>query len=126
MQLTAIQLVALIKKDELNVQEEREVYNAVLKWVKYDEEKRYPKMENILLAVRCQYLTPNFLRDQMKNCDVLKKLPQCREYLAQIFKVIVYILFHFYSFLAYSHLNIHNFEINYYLFYLVREGRIGY
>ncbi|KAJ9592761.1 hypothetical protein L9F63_015572, partial [Diploptera punctata] len=86
LQLTAIQLVALIKKDELNVQEEREVYNAVLKWVKYDEEKRYPKMENILLAVRCQYLTPNFLSEQMKNCDVLKKLPQCREYLAQIFK----------------------------------------
>ncbi|XP_021934021.1 kelch-like ECH-associated protein 1 isoform X3 [Zootermopsis nevadensis] len=86
LQLTAIQLVALIKKDELNVQEEREVYNAVLKWVKYDEEKRYPKMEHILHAVRCQYLTPNFLRDQMKNCDVLKKLPACREYLAQIFK----------------------------------------
>jgi len=88
LQLTAIQLVALIKKDELNVQEEREVYNAVLKWVKYDEEKRYPKMEHILHAVRCQYLTPKFLRDQMKNCDVLKKLPACREYLAQIFKVI--------------------------------------
>jgi kelch-like protein 19 len=84
--------VALIKKDELNVQEEREVYNAVLKWVKYDEEKRYPKMENILQAVRCQYLTPNFLRDQMKNCDVLRRLPACREYLAQIFKVRVYAL----------------------------------
>lgn len=92
MQLSAIQLVALIKKDELNVQEEREVYNAVLKWVKYDEEKRYPKMENILQAVRCQYLTPNFLRDQMKNCDVLRRLPACREYLAQIFKVRVYAL----------------------------------
>jgi kelch-like protein 19 len=24
----------------------------------------------------------------MKNCDVLKKLPACREYLAQIFKVV--------------------------------------
>nr|CAD7427934.1 unnamed protein product [Timema monikensis] len=86
LQLSAIQLVALIKKDELNVQDERQVYNAVLKWVKYDEEKRYPRMEHILYAVRCQYLTPDFLRDQMKNCDVLKKLPACREYLAQIFK----------------------------------------
>lgn len=44
-------------------------------------------MQNILYAVRCQYLTPNFLKDQMKNCDVLKKLPACREYLARIFKV---------------------------------------
>ncbi|XP_046985348.1 kelch-like ECH-associated protein 1B [Schistocerca americana] len=86
LQLSAIQLVALIKKDELNVTEEREVYNAVLKWVKYDEENRFPKMEHILHAVRCQFLTPSFLHEQMKNCDVLKKLPACREYLAQIFK----------------------------------------
>ncbi|XP_076652571.1 kelch like ECH associated protein 1 isoform X2 [Halictus rubicundus] len=86
LQLSAIQLIALVRRDELNVQEEREVYNAVLKWVKYNEEARGAKMEHILHAVRCQYLTPNFLREQMKNCDVLKKVPACKEYLAQIFK----------------------------------------
>ncbi|XP_033224095.1 kelch-like ECH-associated protein 1 [Belonocnema kinseyi] len=86
LQLSAVRLVALVKKDELNVQEEREVYNAVLKWVKYNEEARGPKMEHILQAVRCQYLTPNFLQEQMINCDVLKKVPACREYLAQIFR----------------------------------------
>ncbi|KAG5672550.1 hypothetical protein PVAND_002671 [Polypedilum vanderplanki] len=86
LQLSAMQLVNLIRKDELNVQDEREVYNAVLKWVKYDEDNRYPKMEHILYAVRCQFLTPKFLKEQMKNCDVLKKVPACREYLAKIFK----------------------------------------
>ncbi|KAF7987411.1 hypothetical protein HCN44_003173 [Aphidius gifuensis] len=86
LQLSAIQVVSLVRKDELNVQEEREVYNAVLKWVKYNEEARGSKMEHMLHAVRCQYLTPKFLREQMKNCDVLKKVPACREYLAQIFK----------------------------------------
>ncbi|XP_001607682.2 kelch-like ECH-associated protein 1B isoform X2 [Nasonia vitripennis] len=86
LQLSAMQLVSLVRKDELNVQEEREVYNAVLKWVRYNEEARGPKMEHILHAVRCQYLTPSFLCEQMKNCDVLKKMPACREYLAQIFK----------------------------------------
>lgn len=68
------------------MQEEREVYNAVLKWVKYDEDARYPKMEHILFAVRCQFLTPNFLKEQMRNCAVLKKVPACREYLERIFK----------------------------------------
>ncbi|XP_037950454.1 kelch-like ECH-associated protein 1B isoform X2 [Teleopsis dalmanni] len=86
LQLSAYQLIALIRRDELNVQEEREVYDAVLKWVKYDEENRYPKMEHILYAVRCQFLTPSFLKEQMKNCDVLRKVPACREYLAKIFK----------------------------------------
>lgn len=86
LQLSAIQLVQLIIRDELNVQEERDVYNAVIKWVKYDEDSRYPKMEHILHAVRCQFLTPNFLKEQMSNCDVLRKAPACREYLASIFK----------------------------------------
>ncbi|XP_065371092.1 kelch-like ECH-associated protein 1B isoform X2 [Calliphora vicina] len=86
LQLSAYQLIALIRRDELNVQGEREVYNAVLKWVKFDEENRYPKMEHILFSVRCQFLTPTFLREQMKNCDVLRKVPACREYLAKIFK----------------------------------------
>lgn len=33
LQLTLQELIALIRKDELNVREEREVYNAVLNWV---------------------------------------------------------------------------------------------
>lgn len=82
-----MQLINLIKKDELNVQDEKEVYNAVLKWVKYDEDTRYTKMEHILSAVRCQFLTPKFLNDQMTHCEVLKKTPACKEYLARIFKV---------------------------------------
>ncbi|XP_018319693.1 kelch-like ECH-associated protein 1 isoform X2 [Agrilus planipennis] len=85
-QLSPFQLINLIKKDELNVQDEKDVYNAVLKWVKYDEETRYKKMEPILCAVRCQFLTPKFLNEQMKHCDLLKKTPACREYLARIFK----------------------------------------
>ncbi|XP_050342452.1 kelch-like ECH-associated protein 1B isoform X3 [Nymphalis io] len=86
LQLTAQELICLIRKDELNVREEREVYNAVLSWVKFDEDRRYPRMEHILQAVRCQYLTPSFLKEQMSTCSVLKKVPACREYLAKIFK----------------------------------------
>ncbi|XP_075970308.1 kelch-like ECH-associated protein 1B isoform X2 [Anticarsia gemmatalis] len=86
LQLTPQELICLIRKDELNVREEREVYQAVLNWVKYDEDRRYPRMEHILQAVRCQYLTPSFLKEQMSTCTVLKKVPACREYLAKIFK----------------------------------------
>ncbi|XP_065347952.1 kelch-like ECH-associated protein 1B isoform X1 [Cloeon dipterum] len=86
LQLSPAQLVNLIKRDGLNVQEEMQVYEAVMKWVRYDEETRSPKMENILSSVRCQFLTPTFLKQQMNNCDVLRRLPACREYLAKIFK----------------------------------------
>ncbi|KAM3962904.1 kelch like ECH associated protein 1 [Aphomia sociella] len=86
LQLTAPELISLVRKDELNVGEEREVYNAVISWVKHDEDRRHSRMEHILKAVRCQYLTPNFLKEQMSTCRVLEKVPACREYLAKIFK----------------------------------------
>ncbi|KAG6456432.1 kelch-like ECH-associated protein 1B isoform X2 [Manduca sexta] len=86
LQLTTQEIISLIRKDELNVREEREVYNAVLNWVKHDEDRRHARMEHILQAVRCQYLTPSFLKEQMSTCTVLKKVPACREYLAKIFK----------------------------------------
>lgn len=54
---------------------------------RYNEETRRPKMAAVLRAVRCQFLSPAFLKEQMKNCDMIRKLPACREYLAQIFTV---------------------------------------
>ncbi|CAG9819221.1 unnamed protein product [Phaedon cochleariae] len=86
LQLGTCQLVNLIKKDELNVPDEKDVYNAVLRWVRYDEENRHQKMEPILTAVRCQFLPPKFLNDQMTNCEVINKTPACKAYLARIFK----------------------------------------
>jgi kelch-like protein 19 len=84
--LSPCQLIQLINRDELNVRCESEVYNAVLEWVKYEEEKRSPKFEHLLSAVRCHFLTPHFLNKQILHCRVLKKNQQCLEYLTRIMK----------------------------------------
>lgn len=86
LQLSVMQLVKLIKNDALNVQGERDVYDAVMKWIRYDRENRFSTMEHILQAVRCQLLTPSFLQEQMSTCELLKRVPACREYLAQVFE----------------------------------------
>ena len=77
----------LIKRDELNVNCESEVYDAVLAWVKYEERNRRPKLEQLLAGVRCVFLTPNFLRKQIQQCEILKSNQGCRDYLSRIFKV---------------------------------------
>lgn len=84
LQLSDDRLIKLIRRDQLNVQGERDVYNAVMSWVRYDADNRYSKFENILASVRCQLLTPHFIREQMQNCDVFNRVPRCREYLAKI------------------------------------------
>lgn len=58
LQLTCLQLITLIKKDELNVQDEKEVYNAVLKWVSiplYTANKTYIvlKITSLNLTTKC-------------------------------------------------------------------------
>lgn len=84
MNLHPCKLVTLLKRDELNVKCESEVYNAVKAWVRYDEKHRLSKLENLLCVVRCHFLTPKFLRDQLDFCRILKNNPQCKEYLCRI------------------------------------------
>lgn len=86
LQLQDRDLLTLIQRDKLNVNHESDVYNAVLDWVKYDQENRCHKLECIMYAIRCQKLTPNFIKEQIKKCDVLKKVPACRDYLSKVFK----------------------------------------
>lgn len=82
--LNACKLVSLIRRDELNVRCESEVFNAVLRWVRSDEETRCPKMKDILIAVRCHFLTPRFLSQQIQSCEIVKNIPQCCDYLSKI------------------------------------------
>lgn len=86
LQLADRDLITLIRRDNLNVDRESDVYNAVLSWIKYDQESRCNKLECILYAIRCQYLTPNFIKEQIRKCDVLKRVPACRDYLSKVFK----------------------------------------
>lgn len=86
LQLPADELMTVIKRDELNVLCESEVYSAVVNWVQYDAKNRCHKLECLLNAVRCHLLTPCFLEKQLKNCDLLKQMTPCREYLARCYK----------------------------------------
>ncbi len=85
-QLSPMQLINVIKKDELNVRCESEVYKAVISWVKFEETKRRVHLEQLLAAVRCHFLTPEFLKQQLKHCDVVNNATTCKDYLTRIFQ----------------------------------------
>ena len=85
LQLSPNQLMQVIKRDELNVRCESEVYKAVIRWVKHDA-KREHKLEQLLNAVRCHFLTPGFLKTELVQCDMLKQVPKCYDYLDHIYQ----------------------------------------
>ena len=82
--LSAPQVKQVIKRDELNVRCESEVYGAIIRWVRSDMKTRAVKLEDLLCGVRCHFLTPNFLQHQLKYCDVLQAMPTCKAYLQRV------------------------------------------
>lgn len=60
------------------------VFEAVLRWIEFNEKERLGKFDHLLSAVRCHFLRPQFLTDQLRCCDLLSKAPQCREYLIRV------------------------------------------
>ncbi|XP_076463245.1 LOW QUALITY PROTEIN: kelch-like ECH-associated protein 1 [Babylonia areolata] len=80
--LTYGQVCALLSKDELNIKCESEVYKAVIRWVQHDMDNRLCKLDSLLAGVRLTNLAPCFLEQQLKNCPILRKQPQCVKTLA--------------------------------------------
>ena len=66
------QMCHLLGRDDLKIPCESIIFRAVIDWVKHDPEKRRQSLECLFKCVRYHYLPPQFLKDQIKNCDILK------------------------------------------------------
>ena len=64
-------LINFISSDEIQVEREEEVYQAVLKWVKYDEENRVSDLPELLSHLRGKSLPKGFLKSEMSKEPLL-------------------------------------------------------
>ncbi|CAH8872821.1 unnamed protein product [Trichobilharzia szidati] len=87
--LNSNQLLALIKRDELNVRTEAEVYNAVIRWINHNRASRLPVLLEALSAVRCYTLPPAFIQGQIKNCNLLAGFTPAKSHLQNILNDLI-------------------------------------
>lgn len=80
-------LVTLLRKDELYVRCESEVFDAVVRWALHDEENRRRHLEPVLQAVRCHFLAPHFLQEKMRTCPIVRGHQRCCDYLSKVVQV---------------------------------------
>lgn len=73
-------LIDIIRRDELNVPTEENIFEACMKWIKYDE-SRSSLLPQVLAKVRLPLLTPQFLADRVAIEDLIKTSHQCRDLL---------------------------------------------
>ncbi|XP_055852727.1 kelch-like protein 18 [Episyrphus balteatus] len=74
-------LIDLIRRDELNVPTEENIFEACMRWVKYSEDKRSIVFPQVLSRVRLPLLSPQFLADRVAREELIRTSHQCRDLL---------------------------------------------
>lgn len=74
-------LIEIISKDEINVPTEENIFEACMRWVKFDETNRAMLLPNVLSKVRLPLLSPPFLADRVATEDLIKTSHLCRDLL---------------------------------------------
>lgn len=77
-------LLSLLQRDELNVQSETEIYDGVIRWMNHDKTSRLSVLTKALSSVRCCTISPAFIRDQIKSCPLLAKVPSATSLLLTV------------------------------------------
>lgn len=70
----------LIRRDELNVPTEESIFEACMRWIKWDD-SRENVLPQVLAKVRLPLLTPQFLADRVATEDLIRTSHQCRDLL---------------------------------------------
>ena len=80
------QLIDLISSDELEVEKEEEVFNAVLKWVDGPDSgcaNRKIRLHRVLAHVRLPLVSPYFLHDCVEKNSVVNQSPECMKLVSE-------------------------------------------
>lgn len=70
----------LIRSSELCVNNEQEVFEAIVTWVKHDPEEREPMLPKLMKHVRFPLLPVKYLVKEVDSCDLVKRSLDCRDY----------------------------------------------
>ena len=82
-ELSCKELIEFIKDDDVSVQDEDFVFDAVLDWVRHDLDNRKSFFQTIIEHVRLPYCTSMYLRHIKDTYDLFT--PMCYEYLIEAF-----------------------------------------
>ena len=80
-ELSCKELIELIKDDDINVEDEDFVFEAVLDWVRHNLDNRKSSFQTIMEQVRLPYCTSMYLRHIKETYDLFT--PMCYEYLIE-------------------------------------------
>jgi len=72
-------LIEIISNDELNIKNEEQVYEAVLRWVTHDLDERKQYLSQLMFHVRLPLLDTKYLVTKVSNDPLIKQDQNCRD-----------------------------------------------
>lgn len=86
MLLSVEQVLDLISNSDVNVENEEQVYNAVINWVKFDVDNRREFVRDLLPFVRLPLLTRECLMSRVESEELIRNTPDCKDLLIEAMK----------------------------------------
>ncbi|KAF7278760.1 hypothetical protein GWI33_007993 [Rhynchophorus ferrugineus] len=77
--LSLAEIKNLLNKNDLRVDNEEQVFEACMRWVKHDIEKRKEFLPELLSLVRLPLLSPLYITDRVRNEEQIRYSIQCRD-----------------------------------------------
>ncbi|KAI5704377.1 hypothetical protein M8J76_013621 [Diaphorina citri] len=77
--LPASKLIELTSSDNLEIDKEEMLFQAVQRWLQYDVLARSVDFPLVLETIRLPQLSPYFLHDCVEQCAIIKNNPQCAQ-----------------------------------------------
>ena len=77
------QVEVLFQSDDISVENEERVYEALLGWIKYDLENRRELFPNLMEYIRLPLVSPYYLVDVVENEELFNSSPRCKELLQE-------------------------------------------
>ncbi|KAM8881417.1 kelch-like protein 40b [Synchiropus picturatus] len=79
LQLLPSELAAILANDNLNVETEEAVFEALMRWVYQDQEKREQELPGLLDCVRLRLVSEEFLRERVESNKLIASKPELRQ-----------------------------------------------
>ncbi|KTG05008.1 hypothetical protein cypCar_00014393 [Cyprinus carpio] len=81
------EVLELVGCDELNVQAEEQVFEAVLAWVRHSREDRESRLPELMSKTRLPLCRPQFIADRVQQDELVRCCHKCRQkFLSNTFK----------------------------------------
>ncbi|KAG8124956.1 hypothetical protein E2320_020281 [Naja naja] len=75
MQLAPHELISVISPDNLNVEKEEIVFEAVMRWVKSDKENRVKSLGEVFDCIRFRLMEEKYFKDHVEKEEIIKSNP---------------------------------------------------